>query len=249
MQAEGGLYVTERLGSRKSSADDSWHGGTVALERPRTSHRCIRHSAGRANSHGLAYYGGSAAGRTPCGPAREAAANWALAKGEDFWEKRASEQVNLTYYRLVFRSFFYAPPPVRGDLPFPPHAAWRFEILDEPRRMQIGTHDYVAVPYHFWPLRDCGFTPPSKVYSCAAGSMVKLSCKTSGSKQVLRVCGIPCTYLNSASNTIIDGDCETVTFSCPAVRDTAVAGTGAYSLSQAPLLPSGSSDPVSCTQN
>jgi hypothetical protein len=185
----------------------------------------------------------------PAGPAREAAANWALAKGEDFWEKRASEQVNLTYYRLAFRSFFYAPPPVRGDLPFPPHAAWRFEILDEPRRMQIGTHDYVAVPYHFWPLRDCGFTPPSKVYSCAAGSMVKLSCKTSGSKQVLRVCGIPCTYLNSASNTIIDGDCETVTFSCPAVRDTAVAGTGAYPLSQAPLLPSDPSDAVSCTQN
>ena len=567
----------------------------------------------------------------PAGPAREAAANWALAKGEDFWEKRASEQVNLTYYRLVFRSFFYAPPPVRGDLPLPPHAAWRFEILDEPRRVQIGAHDYVAVPYHFWtyivtdpaspgtsepalskiggtwdepfqlpadpelvmertgyacidefgfppnsafeesvyyfydqtcqvetpgnatchvtqfpkesctqaltnhvgmvqpnmhftrvaynpeiatdfrqgqftnttgpdlaeiqealvnenrvyyrfftpdscdikyntisqpgwrrlwtfstntrndgtapihigdltnpsnpwllsnvfefgncdqewdfnyyvnfaygpatgvkrafciedtnryhndestplagvyqtcnfqgissgwgdeyqfgisgqwvditnvdtsqphdltytlnpqqflcegqpldingqpvdpthlsalvfdptpfkdsqgnpilrircqfapnyaannvasvsvsqgpggfmndpcergqvgPLRDCGFTPPSKVYSCPAGSTVKLTCKTGGSKQVLRVCeasqllgGIPCTYLNSASNTIIDGDSETVTFSCPAVRDTAVAGTGAYSLSQAPLLPSGSSDPVSCTQN
>jgi len=89
----------------------------------------------------------------PAGPAREAAANWALEKGEDFWEKRASEQVNLTYYRLVFRSFFYAPPPVRGDLPLPPHAAWRFEILDEPRRMQIGTHDYVAVPQTLSDLR------------------------------------------------------------------------------------------------
>ena len=40
---------------------------------------------------------------------------------------------------------------------------------------------------------------------------------------MLRVCevsqllgvGIPCTYLNSASNTIIDGDLENVTFSCP----------------------------------
>ena len=107
------------------------------------------------------------------------------------------------------------------------------------------------------PLRDCGFTPPGKIYSCAEGSKVKLSCKTGGSKQVLRACevshslgvGIPCTYLNSASNTIIDGDSETVTFSCPAVRDATVAGTGGYSLSSAPLLPSGATEPVACTQD
>jgi len=107
------------------------------------------------------------------------------------------------------------------------------------------------------PLRDCGFTPPSKVYSCPAASKVKLSCKTGGSKQVLRVCevsqmlgvGIPCTYLNSASNTIVDGDSETVTFSCPAVRDATVAGTGGYSLSNAALVPSGPAEPVACTQN
>jgi hypothetical protein len=107
------------------------------------------------------------------------------------------------------------------------------------------------------PLRDCGFTPPSNAYSCPAGSKVKLSCKTGGSKQVLRVCevsqmlgvGIPCTYLNSASDTIIDGDSETVTFSCPAVRDATVAGTGGYSVSNAPLAPSGPAEPVACTQN
>jgi hypothetical protein len=107
------------------------------------------------------------------------------------------------------------------------------------------------------PLRDCGFTPPSKVQYCAAGSQVKLRCKTGGSRQVLRACeisqalgiGIPCTYLNSAANAIIDGDSETVTFSCPAVRDATVAGAGGYALSNAPLLPSGSSEPVACTQD
>jgi hypothetical protein len=106
------------------------------------------------------------------------------------------------------------------------------------------------------PLRDCGFTPPSEVHSCAAGSTVTLQCKTGGSKQVLRVCeasqalatGIPCTYLNSASNTIIDGDSEKVTFTCPAVRDATVAGTGGYSMSHAPLLPLQPSEPVACTR-
>jgi hypothetical protein len=61
--------------------------------------------------------------------------------------------------------------------------------------------------------------------------------------------GIPCTYLNSTSNTIIDGDSETVTFSYPAVRDASAAGTGGYSLSNAPLVPSGPAEPVACTQN
>src|SRR5580700_7201386 len=85
----------------------------------------------------------------PAGPQREAAATWALSQDKDFWVKRAREQVNLTYYRLVFRQFFYTAPPARGDLPLPPHTAWRLEFTDEPRRLQIGTHDYVAIPYHF----------------------------------------------------------------------------------------------------
>ncbi|HWX92842.1 MAG TPA: hypothetical protein VNY29_09440, partial [Terriglobales bacterium] len=86
----------------------------------------------------------------PAGPQREAAADWSLTRGKDFWIKRATEQVNLTYYRLVFRSFYYTPPPARGDLPLPPDAAWKFEILAAPTRTLIGGHDYVAVPYHFW---------------------------------------------------------------------------------------------------
>jgi hypothetical protein len=106
------------------------------------------------------------------------------------------------------------------------------------------------------PLRDCGFTPSSEVHSCTAGSTVTLQCKTGGSQQVLRVCeasgalgmGIPCTYLNSTSNTIVDGDSESVTFTCPVVRDATVAGAGAYSLSHAPLLPTQPTEAVSCKQ-
>src|SRR5580658_1886315 len=77
----------------------------------------------------------------PQGEQREAAADWALSKDEDFWVKRAREQVNLTYYRLVFRQFFYSGPPNRGALPLPPRAIWHFDLAGDPQRTQIGTHD------------------------------------------------------------------------------------------------------------
>src|ERR1700736_4725615 len=45
----------------------------------------------------------------PAGKWREQAAQEALdRKGDDeFWVKRAKRQVRLTYYRLVFRGFYY----------------------------------------------------------------------------------------------------------------------------------------------
>ncbi len=106
------------------------------------------------------------------------------------------------------------------------------------------------------PNRDCGFTPPAEVHSCTAGSNVTLQCKTGGSKQVVRACevsealgtGIACTYLNSAANAAIDGDEEQVSFTCPVVRDATAPGSGGYSLSHAPLLPTGPADSVTCTQ-
>jgi hypothetical protein len=85
----------------------------------------------------------------PSGPQREAAADWALSQARDFWVDRATSQVNLTYYRLAFRTFYYTPPPNRGPLPLPPHSTWNIEITDNPHRAKIGTHDYVAVEYHF----------------------------------------------------------------------------------------------------
>ncbi|HKW15910.1 MAG TPA: lysyl oxidase family protein [Terriglobales bacterium] len=85
----------------------------------------------------------------PRGEQREDAAEWALSQDHDFWVKRAMSQVNLTSYRLVFRQFYYPAPPVRGDLPLPAQAAWDVDLLGNPQRMQIGTHEYVAVKYHF----------------------------------------------------------------------------------------------------
>jgi hypothetical protein len=106
------------------------------------------------------------------------------------------------------------------------------------------------------PNRDCGFSPPAEIHSCAAGSTVTLRCKTRGSKQVLRICetsaalgtGIACTYLNSVSNSIIDGDSENVTFACPAVRDNSTIGAGGYTVQIAPLLTWQDRDEIACTQ-
>ena len=83
----------------------------------------------------------------PPGEQREAAADWAPSKDENFWVKRAGEQVNLTYYRLVFRQFFYTAPPNRGALPLPPRTIWHFDLAGDPYRTHIGTHDYVAANY------------------------------------------------------------------------------------------------------
>ena len=56
----------------------------------------------------------------PPGQWRETAAQNALQKkGSDpFWVERAKRQVRLTFYRLVFRGFYY--PPGKGPLPLPP---------------------------------------------------------------------------------------------------------------------------------
>ena len=102
----------------------------------------------------------------PTGAQREAAADWALSQADDFWEKRASTQVNLTYYRLVYRTFFYTAPITA--LPLPPHSDWRIDLVGNPQRMQIGTHDYVAVKYHFWTyiVTDAASADASQPQSC-----------------------------------------------------------------------------------
>src|SRR3974377_1773006 len=86
----------------------------------------------------------------PAGAQREAAVGWALSQENGFWEKRASTQVNLTYYRLVYRTFFYTAPPAITALPLPPHSGSHIDLVGNPQRMKIGTHDYVTVNYHFW---------------------------------------------------------------------------------------------------
>ena len=67
---------------------------------------------------------------------------------------------------------------------------------------------------------------------------------TGAAPQIVRLCetseklgvGVACALRDSVANAVVDG-AATVTFTCPAVRDTVTAGTGGYSLYAAPLLP------------
>gem|GEM_PF-4866201 len=97
-----------------------------------------------------AHHGGSRVGRNSGWPTARSRSRVGAVARRRLLGKTRHRAVNLTYYRLVFRSFYYTPPPARGDLPLPPHAAWKFETLAAPTRTQIGGQDYVAVPYHFW---------------------------------------------------------------------------------------------------
>ena len=77
----------------------------------------------------------------PAGKWRELAAQEALEKqgNDDFWVTRAERQVQLTYYRLVFRGFYY--PAGKGPLPLPPKSTWHIVLSDIPRRGKVGSHD------------------------------------------------------------------------------------------------------------
>src|SRR5467141_442250 len=85
----------------------------------------------------------------PPGEWREMAAQDALRRqgDDDFWVESAKRQVRLTFYRLVFRGFYY--PPGKGPLPLPPKGGWHIAINGAPRRAKIGGHDFVLRDYTF----------------------------------------------------------------------------------------------------
>jgi hypothetical protein len=106
------------------------------------------------------------------------------------------------------------------------------------------------------PRRDCGFAVRGTLQSCAAGATVTLTCNAGGdAPQVLRACeiseklgvGTACSLRESALNALVGPTEATVSFQCPAVRDTAVTGRGGYQLYQAPVLPWQVAKPVRCT--
>jgi hypothetical protein len=105
------------------------------------------------------------------------------------------------------------------------------------------------------PLRDCGFSVrPIQMGSCTPGQTVTLTCKADDVRQVVRVCeksealgGVDCTFRDSLANEIVKPGGTQINFTCPAVRDASVAGTGGYSIYHAPVLPSDPSETVSCT--
>lgn len=70
-----------------------------------------------------------------------------IARPEGFWKARAMQQLRLTTYRLVFRTFFYSAS--RQQLPLPPEALWNITLLGQPTRQTIDGHDLVVVDYRF----------------------------------------------------------------------------------------------------
>jgi hypothetical protein len=81
---------------------------------------------------------------------RDQAVATLLAEPAEFWTDRAAQQIWLTDYRLDYRGFYYpnANPP-KGSLPLPPSEVRHYSLTGSVHRTQIGTHDYVAVNYHF----------------------------------------------------------------------------------------------------
>lgn len=92
------------------------------------------------------------------------------AKDEAFWIARARSQINMTKYRMAFRTYFYTDGK-RMQLPLPPDVKWVVALKADamgstkPRRTKIGTHDVVVVDYTFEstllaPLDSPGTTEP-----------------------------------------------------------------------------------------
>jgi hypothetical protein len=79
---------------------------------------------------------------------REHAAALYLAEDDAFWIARAHRQIDYTWYRLVFRQFFYD----EGEklqLPLPPEAIWDVTLKGSPERRSIDGHDLIVVDYDF----------------------------------------------------------------------------------------------------
>jgi hypothetical protein len=77
-----------------------------------------------------------------------------VAKDEKFWIGRARAQINMTKYRLAFRTYYYVDGN-RMQLPLPPDVKWNVALEADavgsikPRRVKIGAHDAVVVDYTF----------------------------------------------------------------------------------------------------
>lgn len=70
-------------------------------------------------------------------------------QSKEFWEGRASDQIRLMSYRLVFRDAFYEENEGKGALPLPPEEIWNINVRNPPYRTTIEDHDIVLVNYTF----------------------------------------------------------------------------------------------------
>ena len=73
-----------------------------------------------------------------------------LVEGTDAaWEARARTQIQLAYYRLTYRNFYYDEEEKRGQLPLPPEEIWHVELDDEIERETVDGHDLVTRGFTF----------------------------------------------------------------------------------------------------
>jgi hypothetical protein len=68
------------------------------------------------------------------------------AKPDAFWTARASSQIALTTYRLVFRQTYY-PGEGKAQLPIPPPSLWQLTLFGPAVRTQTSGHDLVEIGY------------------------------------------------------------------------------------------------------
>lgn len=80
---------------------------------------------------------------------RDRVAEALLARPEAFWIDRATQQMRLANYRLVYRGAFYDEEDGKGSLPLPPEPLWRIALSGPPSRRTVDGHDLVAVDFTF----------------------------------------------------------------------------------------------------
>ena len=78
---------------------------------------------------------------------RDRIAESLIARPASFWQERATRQLQLTTYRLVFRVAFYDEP--KQQLPLPPLSLWQIQLTGTPVRQTYQGHDVVSVGYAF----------------------------------------------------------------------------------------------------
>lgn len=181
----------------------------------------------------------------PAGEWREKAVQEALERqGDDeFWVECAKRQARLTYYRLVFHGSYH--PSGKGPLPLPPKTGWHIDIDSSSRRAAIGGHDSVIQDYTFraYILSDVASPAAPEPQLATIGG-------TWSEPFLLPIAlggGVDCTFRDSLANVIVKSGGTKISFTCPAVRDASVAGTGGYSIYRAPLLSSHVPEPEACT--
>src|SRR5262249_43248543 len=82
---------------------------------------------------------------------RDRVAQDTIAQTNDFWVARATRQLQLTTYRLVFRYEYYMAQMMtkKQQLPLPPPSIWQFTFNGPAHRATIDGHDLVVIDYTF----------------------------------------------------------------------------------------------------